>query len=264
MPYAFQPTVPDLTVVPEPFQGLYSPLEDGSGFKMAPEVFQHLDTSGLNKSIAVERKNNTELKGILTKYKPLGETPEEAHEKYHALEELASKGGKDAQAFEKWKSDIQTKAQQDIQTKDQELKNMMGSLEAHLVDAEAAQAVAALDGSPLLLLPHIRSSVKVVNDSGKYTVRIVDAEGDPRGNGSGGYMTIKDFVSELKSKQDFAGAFKPSGNTGSGMRPGAVGPTNGGMPGGHRIKREDLKDTVKYRAARAAAEKSGNPIEIID
>ena len=98
-----------------------------------------------------------------------------------------------------------------------ELKAMMGSLEAHLIDAEAAQAVAAMDGSRLLLLPHIRSRVKVVNDVGKYAVRVVDSEGDPRGNGSGGFMTIKDFVAELKSKSDFAGAFKPSGNTGSGM-----------------------------------------------
>jgi hypothetical protein len=230
---------------------------------MAPEVFQHLDMSGLSKALETERKTIKTQSETLAAFKSLGESPDVVLTRMKELEELASKGGKDAQAFEKWKSDIQTKAQQDIQTKDQELKNMMGSLEAHLIDAEAAQAVAALDGSPLLLLPHIRSSVKVVNDAGKYAVRIVDGEGDPRGNGSGGYMTIKDFVAELKSKQDFAGAFKPSGNTGSGMRPGASSQT-GGTPGGHRIKREDLKDTVKYRAARAAAEKSGNPIEIID
>ena len=263
MAHKFQPVVSDLASVPEPFHSFYAPAEDGAGFKMAPEVFSHLDNTGLTKALDAERKNSKAQAEAVSAYKALGDTPEAVILRIKELEELASKGGKDAQAFEKWKTDIQTKSQQDIQTKDQELKAMMGSLEAHLIDAEAAQAVAAMDGSPLLLLPHIRSSVKVVNDGGKYAVRVVDSEGDPRGNGSGGFMTIKDFVAELKSKSDFAGAFKPSGNTGSGMRPGAGGST-GATPGGHRIRREDLKDTQKYRAARAAAEKAGMALEIVD
>jgi hypothetical protein len=264
MPHKFEPVVADLGGVPEAFHGFYSPAEDGSGFKMAPDIYQHLDITGISKALEAQRKIATEQGSVIAKYKPLGETPEVAHERFKELEELASKGGKDAQAFEKWKGDIQAKVQVDLQTKDKELKSMMTSLESHLIDAEAISAISAADGNPTLILPHVRSSVKVVNDAGKFVVRVVDQEGDPRGNGVGGYMNIKDLVLELKSKQDFAGGFKPSGNTGSGMRPGAGGSTNGGMPGGHRIRREDLKDTSKYRSARTAAEKAGVPLEIID
>lgn len=263
MPHVFQPVVQDLASVPEPFHNLYTKAEDGSGFAMAPEVYSLVDVTGINKALDVERKTIGTLNASLQGYKALGESPDAVATRMKELEEVASKGGKDAQAFEKWKADIQTKTQQDLSAKDKELQTMMGSLEAHLIDAEATSAIAAMEGSPLLLLPHIRSSVKVVQDGGKFVVRVVDNEGDPRGNGAGGYMNIKDLVSELKSKQDFAGAFKASGNTGSGMRPGAGGP-QGGTLGGYRIKRSDLADTSKYRAARAAAEKAGVAMEIID
>jgi hypothetical protein len=261
MPHLFQQTVTDLSEVPEPFHGLYQ--KEGDGYTMAPEVFSHVDPTGFNTVLEQTRKKLASLRRTTEAFQSLGDSPETIAERMAQLEDMATKGGKDAQAFEKWKNDISSKHQEELTQKEKQLADMMRSLEEHLVDAEATMAISANEGNPVLLLDQVKKRTKVVNENGKYQVRIVDNEGDPRINGSGGYMSIKDFVSELKNKSEYAGAFRASGNTGSGSKPGAASASN--VPGGaFRITREDARDPMKYRRVRDEAAKVGRSVEIID
>jgi hypothetical protein len=261
MPHLFKPAVTDLSEVPEPFHGLYQ--QDGDAYKMAPEVFAHVDPRGYNEVLENTRKKLATYRKQAEEFLPLGANADEIRNKLTQLEELASKGGKDAQAFEKWKSDLETTSSAKLAVKDQELSDMMASLQEHLVDSEAIQAITSNDGNPVLLSDTVKKQTRVVNENGKYLVRVVDREGDPRSNGAGGYMTIKDFVAELKSKPDYAGAFRASGNTGTGAKAGSA-ITSTGMGGAFGISRADAADTQKYRAAKEAAAKAGVPLKILD
>lgn len=90
------------------------------------------------------------------------------------------------------------------------------AIEKHLVDAQATAAIAELKGVPALLLPHVKSSVRVIEEGGEYSVRVVDANGNPRVNAQGDYLSIKDLVSEMRQSDIFGRAFEATGTTGSG------------------------------------------------
>jgi len=65
-----------------------------------------------------------------------------------------------------------------------------------------------------------------VEDSGELVTRVVDQAGNPRVNGKGEYLSIKDLVSEMRESEVFGRAFEPSGTTGSGSQGGGK-PTPG-------------------------------------
>ena len=77
-------------------------------------------------------------------------------------------------------------------------------------------AIAAAKGSSALLLPHVRASVKVIEDNGDFKVQVVDTAGNPRVNGKGEFLTIADLVSEMRQSDIFGRAFEATGTTGSG------------------------------------------------
>ena len=135
---------------------------------------------------------------------------------------------------------------------------MKGTLESYLVDAAATEAIAAAKGIPQLLLPHVKSAVKVIEEDGKYQVRVVGPDGSPRMNAKGEFLGIKDYVSEMRESEVFSRAFEGTGTTGSGT------PANRGQtrPGSFILSREDARDPMKYRAAREAATKAGQELQI--
>jgi hypothetical protein len=226
MPFDFQTQLDKLDEVPKEFQGLYSKSEDGKSFVLHGDLAKKLDNSGLNAALEKERKQSREFDKLVKAYQKHGK-PEELEAKLEELQKAAA-GSKDGQAnFEKLKADLQAGHQKALAEKDTAVQQMRTSLEQHLIDAEVASALAELKGNAKLLMPHVKSQVRVFEENGKYVARVVDEDGDPRGDGKGGLMGIKDFVAEMKKSKEFAVAFESSGTTGSGMRPGG-----GGRPSG--------------------------------
>ena len=114
---------------------------------------------------------------------------------------------------------------------------MKGTLESYLVDAAAMEAITENGGRPKLLLPHVKSAVKVIEEDEKFHVRVVGPDGSPRMNSKGEFLGIKDFVKELREIDDYAPAFNGTGTTGSGT------PANRGQtrPGSFILSREDAR-----------------------
>lgn len=231
MPHEFQQTVASLDTVPEPFRALYAPSEGGA-FAMAPEVYAHLDVSGLKKTVTSTRNERDTLKksvqpvlGMLRTELGLSEeeeiTPETLAPRIQALKDQIGKGA-NKETFDKWKVEMEAAKQKELAQKDSEVVAMRKSLESHIVTTSAMQALAAHDGSAKLLLPHVISNVRMTSDGGKWSAVVVDSEGDPRINSKGEPMTINELVAEMKADPVFAPGFKPSGNTGSGLPPGAT------------------------------------------
>lgn len=101
---------------------------------------------------------------------------------------------------------------QELAGKDKELAKLRRTLETRLVDAEATSAIAEAGGAPALLLPLVQQNVRLVEFGGEYVAVAVNAKGEPRANGRGGYLTVADLVAEMRATPDLMRAFDVSGS----------------------------------------------------
>lgn len=230
--FKFPETVDSIDSVPESHRGLYQE-KDGKYFLIdaaKPLVQSYLGvsdsllkTEGLKKtamdeSIA-ERKKRQAYESI---GKVLGledVTPEVFETKINELVSENKKGGEIKIDMDKIKLDYNRRFEEAKTTHEQEKTQMRGTLERYLIDQAATAALASNKGNVTLLLPHIKAKAKVVQDGDDYVVRVVDAQGDVRPNGSGGFMSVEDLVGEMKTSKDFAAAFESDSKGGSGTPP---------------------------------------------
>jgi hypothetical protein len=129
-----------------------------------------------------------------------------------------------------------------------------------LVTDAASGAIRSVGVEPEVLLPHVTAHLRVFDEDGEPVARVVDAKGNVRiGDAAGTPMTIEQLVETFRANPKFAGVFPASGAAGGGARN-----TGGsGAPAGAVvITAEEGKDTVKYRAAKAKAEKLGVPFMV--
>ena len=109
-----------------------------------------------------------------------------------------------------------------------------------LAEKEAQKEIVAAEGNPTFLLAHVLKHVDVRRDdaTGKWTQVVTDAAGNARIAGTDGKpMTIAQLVAEFKANEQFAGAFKGSGASGSG----AAGSSTPAGAAGTVRSRADLK-----------------------
>lgn len=215
-------TVDVIDDVPEKFRSLYVE-KDGK------HVFQ--DPAVLVRSLTNAKRERDGLKGEAASaaaWKKLGKSPDEIEallaKQAEAEEARALKAGE----FDKIKAQIIEKHAGELEAERAKLTKKDRAIERFLVDAAATRAIAEAKGSAGLLLPHVRASVKVVEEGDEYTVRIVDAKGDPRVNAKGDYLSIADLVAEMRESEIYGRAFEATGAGGSGA------PSNGKPAGGGR------------------------------
>lgn len=101
--------------------------------------------------------------------------------------------------------------------KDTEAKNLMGQLETVMIDNAATQALAAKGGNIKLLLPHVKSNVKLVKNESGFSVEVVDHNGNPRihvASGKTSNMTLEQLIEEMASTDDYSSAFDSKAKSG--------------------------------------------------
>ena len=209
---ALELIIDTLDASPEATRSLYVPF--GEKFKL--DVSGLEDTSGLKSALDKERKTARELERQSTAWKSLGKTPEEIQ----ALVEAQTQAETDKLAkngeWDKLRGQMNDKHAQELAAVTGKVADKDKALSKYLVDASATAAIAAAKGVPELLLPHVRASVKVIEENGDYAVRIIDANGNPRVNGKGEFLSINDLVGEMRGSEIFGRAFEGSGATGGG------------------------------------------------
>lgn len=210
MPLPF--SVEAIDAIPEAQRALYK--ESNGKFVLDVEGYE--DPTGLKSALEKERKAARDASKQISAWQALGKTPEEIQQLLDAQrqsdEEKATKGGE----WDKLKSQMLTQHQQELAKREEREAKLKLSLERRLIDADATEAIAEAKGVPALLLPHVRASVRVVEEDGEFTVQVVDAQGNPRVNGKGEPLTIKDLVSEMRQSEIFGRAFEPTGTSGGG------------------------------------------------
>lgn len=210
MPLPFSVEVIDS--IPEQQRSLY---KESNG-KYVLDVDGYEDTAGLKSALQKEREAAKTATKQAQAWSSLGKSPEEIQQLLEAQrkaeEEKATKGGE----WEKLKVQITDQHKTELSKKDERIQALTKSLERRLIDADATAAIAAAKGVPALLLPHVRSAVRVIEEDGDFKVQVVDAAGNPRVNGKGEFLSIADLVGEMRQSDVFGRAFEPTGTTGSG------------------------------------------------
>lgn len=247
---ALQLVVESLESIPENVRSLYQ--QDGDKFRLQIDGYE--DPAGLKSALQKERETAKSASKQAQAWASLGKSPEEIQQLLESQrkseEDKAAKNGE----WDKLKVQMQEQFGSERAKLESALKAKDGAIERYLVDAQATAAISELKGVPALLLPHVKASVKVVDDDGEYVTRVVDANGNPRVNSKGDFLSIKDLVSEMRQSDVFGRAFEPTGTTGGGAH------TSGGA-NGSRVISQAAFDALpaKERAKRMAEGYSVTP-----
>lgn len=133
-----------------------------------------------------------------------------------AEEERALKAGE----FDKLKEQLVKKHVKEMETEKGISAKLKASLEANLIDAASLAAISTAKGSTVILLPHVKRHVKMVELNGSFVARVVDQAGTIRiGDEQGNPMSIDQLVAEMKTDEVFAPVFEGSGAGGGGTPP---------------------------------------------
>ncbi len=215
------------------------------------EGFRLGNVDGLNSQVQKLTGDKTKLEGKLAKFGDLN--PEDVTAKLEKLGTLeALDPEKEADKIAQAKVDAALRDQAGkFDTERQSLtgkaQTYRGALDGVLRRGEAIKAITEAGGSTEALLPHILGNLKFnETDDGKFSVQVVDAEGNPRiGDAAGNPMTLEQLVGEYKTKDAFAPLFDASGKSGGGAKGGGQG--GGSAPAGGKKKSEmSLNERADY------------------
>lgn len=216
------------------------------------------DTSGLKSALKKEREARAEYEKYAKNFQTLGKSPEEISELLRSQEEAEKSRLEQKGEWDKLKAQLLESHSKEMKAQQEAVNKMKQTLESYLVDANATEAIASAKGIPQLLLPHVKSAVRVVEEDGKYQVRVLGKDGTPRMNSKGEFLGIRDLVGEMRDSEVFSRAFEGSGTTGSGSPSARTSSTSKPFV----ISREDAKDARKYRMAKESAKKAGQDLTI--
>lgn len=207
---------------PEGYRGAYAKDEATGKYKIADTHRPFVDAiTGLGTALKAERNVSRDLKGrkdiaAVVKETFGFETVEEAKAKWDEMSQTIATNGKVDPA--KIKADIEKTFNAEKQGLLDENQGMQNTLRKYMVEAAAATALGAAKGNSKLLMPIVREAVDLVKDGDDWVVRVKDGQGDYRGNGKGGFMTVEDFVNELKGSKEYGVAFESDMQGGGGDR----------------------------------------------
>lgn len=125
-----------------------------------------------------------------------------------------------SQNWDKLKNDMTNSHENSLtelaSNKDKEINLLRSTLDTMLIENVALKEIEKVEGSQVLLMPHIKNNIKTFQDeSGKYGTKVVDATGQDRMNAeTGNPMKVSELVAEFQANESFAGAF-PIQNGGS-------------------------------------------------
>ena len=243
---AFKLIIDSLDDVDEDSRRLY--VEKDGKFVLDVEGLD--DVSKLSKDLRSTRAEAAAKRKQLETWEKLGKTPEEIQELMAQYEKDQEDKLRTAGQWDALKAQMNDKHAKELKAKDDllasretELNNMKRSLERHLSEAQATAAIAKHKGVPTLLLPHVLKHVKVEEQDGNYSIKVVDDKGDPKVDAKGNPLSVEEFVGELRSNEVFSRAFDGNGQSGGGSPPGGDG---GNVP--RNAKKSDFK-TERERAA---------------
>jgi len=198
----------------------YNEQEDGSFLLNVAGAngYELENTTALKSALGKERANAQSANKALKQFEGLD--AKQAREALEKIEEYANfdPDAKVAEAIKVREAQLIKQHESALVSMTDENKSLIGQLEQNLITSSATKAIADLEGSVDLLLPHVMNQTRMRRaENGSFIAEVVDSSGNPRiGDAQGSPMSITQLVEEMKTSDSFARAFKGSGSTGSG------------------------------------------------
>lgn len=237
MPFEFQEVVESLEEVPEEYRGVYGAGagDNAEKYVLNPIVKPMASAIGsLNKTLAGTRsdkktatdesaKRRVALKAFEELAGELG-IPFDADDllggfKNHFtdLTDKVKNGKELGINIDKIKTDADRLVEERVGIADAKTAKMFISLTKAKIGDVAVRALTNAGAASIeLLLPHMMGKAKVVEDGDDYSVRVLDADGEARSDGKGGWFSLDDLALEMKADAKYAPAFKSEDKGGTG------------------------------------------------
>jgi hypothetical protein len=123
---------------------------------------------------------------------------------------------------------------------------LVNTIDALLREQRATAALAEAKGDVELLLPHVLRQTRVKETDGKFTVEVIDADGNVRlADTKGTPMSIVDLVNEMRNHNSYGRAFEADDISGSGKRPGSGGGGNPPVANRSKMTAEQKGEYIK-------------------
>lgn len=210
---------------------------DGENFVLDLEGVE--DTSGLKSALAKERENAKKLNEALKAWNATGKKPEEISELLKKAEEDERKRFEAEGNYKAMLDQVKSQHEKELKDLRDTIARYKAEREVSMIDQAATKAIAEAKGKVKLLLPLIKMSAKVVEENGKEIVQILDGNGVARVNSKGEFLSIPEWVDELKKDKDYQSAFEATGNSGAGGK-------GSFSSSGSAVKNPWGKDTINY------------------
>ena len=254
----------------ETFNGLdsatkehYSEADGQYRLQVEPVEGWNLDDIGGLKKVLQEVK--AERKDLREKLKGFdGIDVEAARDALSKMDEVANwtPADKLAEVVERETKKLVDKHTGEMKSKDEREASLVRELDKLLIESQAVSALAKFKGNQDLLLPIILANSMREEVEGKHFARVRDEQGNiliSQKTGSHGPMEIEEYVEAMTKDPRYQVAFEGSEATGSGFKKSA----GTGSAGGYTISEADARDHKKYTAAREAATKAGQSVQIV-
>ena len=248
-------------------QDLAAHFKKGEDGKFRPEVegvggWALEDVAGLKSALGKQTDRAERAEGDLRKYEGLD--PAVAREALKKVEELANfkPEEKIAEGIKVREAQLVQKHQEEVQRFQSVNDRLAVQVRELLVDHMATQAILSEGGDPEVLAPHVKARIRLDRqEDGTFKRVVLDAQGNPGiADAKGAPMEPEHVVHELKTRPNFAAAFKGSGNSGAGSQ---SQPGTGGN-GSFTLSATEAKNPQVYQAVKAQAEKAGQTVTITE
>lgn len=222
--FAGNETLENLDIVPEEFRAMFQKQNDGT-YQLGEAyggVAKAID--GLNKSLKASRFEAKEAKKKsvdLSKLADYGESVDQIAETIASLKEAAEKKSGEAKVnVDKIRQEIAASMKADLDKEKTRSQNYYKQLEEQMVGNVAAMALAEAKGNAKLLMPHVRTKIKMQeNDKGVFEVFVVDDSGDQRySTVTGQPLSIPELISEMRKDPTYGPAFASEAPSGGGAQ----------------------------------------------
>jgi hypothetical protein len=247
----------------------------GGGTSLTPEEIADLQDHNRRQQKALEtereerRKLERQLRGVTAKIDELGGL-DTISERITEAQELEQKRLEKKGEWETLRIQMQEQHQSELAKKDKTIQQLRGVIDREMRGRAVAEAISKANGNPNLLKPILLEKTRLVGDpEAGEDLRVEIMEGDtPLVDADGNRLTISGYVTRLRENEEYAGAFKGTGNSGGGgggtdAGAGAGGGGGGGAPrnGGGippelaNLKRSEMTPRQKIDVQNSLAEK---------
>ena len=184
----------------------------------------HEDVTALKNAYGRVKAQLETVETKAKRYEDAGIDPDEFKRLKDMRERLEREKEVQRSEFDKQFTEASEQYKTEIKVRDDQIQKLQANLQRALINEKASIDIAAADGSPDLLLPHIQSRAQVQEVDGRYIAVVLGDDGKPRlkkgAQKATDFLPIREYVEELREDERFAGAFRGTGSSGSGATKG--------------------------------------------